>query len=171
MSAVRAYIGLGSNLDDPVRQLRRALAALARLPETHLAGYSRFYRSVPLGPQDQPDYVNAVAALDTTLDAEALLDALQAIETAQGRVRTLRWGPRTLDLDMLLYGNEVLATPRLTVPHPGLAERSFVLYPLAELATDLALPDGRTLAGLLNHCDRSGLEPLTHGDEPGGVIS
>jgi 2-amino-4-hydroxy-6-hydroxymethyldihydropteridine diphosphokinase len=159
---VRAYIGLGSNLDDPERQLRRALEALAQLPQTHLAGCSRFYRSVPLGPQDQPDYMNAVAALDTTLEAEALLDALQAIETAQGRVRgPERWGPRTLDLDLLLYGSAILATPRLSVPHPGLAERGFVLYPLAELAPDLVLPDGRTLADLLARCEASGLEPLT----------
>lgn len=158
---VRAYIGLGSNLDDPERQLRRALEALAQLPQTRLAGCSRFYRSVPLGPQDQPDYINAVAALDTTLEAETLLDALQAIETAQGRVRgPERWGPRTLDLDLLLYGSETLATPRLSVPHAGLAERGFVLYPLAELVPGLVLPDGRTLADLLARCDAAGLEPL-----------
>lgn len=163
MSAVRAYIGLGSNLDDPARQLRRALTALAQLPQTHLAGCSRFYRSVPLGPQDQPDYVNAVALLDTTLAPVALLDALQAIETAQGRVRTLHWGPRTLDLDLLLYGNETLATPRLTVPHPGLDLRNFVLYPLAELAPELVLPDGRTLATLLAQCDAAGLALLDDG--------
>lgn len=163
---VRAYIGLGSNLDDPLRQLRRALESLAQLPQTTLAGCSRFYRSAPLGPQDQPDYVNAVAALDTALAAEALLDALQAIETAQGRIRTRRWGPRTLDLDLLLYGDAVLATPRLCVPHPGLAERSFVLYPLYELAPELRLPDGRALAELLDRCDPAGLEPLA--DAPGG---
>lgn len=163
---VRAYIGLGSNLDDPVRQLHRALASLAQLPHSRLAGCSRFYRSAPLGPQDQPDYVNAVAALDTSLPAEALLDALQTIETAQGRVRLRRWGPRTLDLDLLLYGNEVLATSRLSVPHPGLSERNFVLYPLYELAPDLRLPDGRALAELLVRCDAAGLEPLA--DAPGG---
>lgn len=163
MSVVRAYIGLGSNLDDPAQQLRRALAALAHLPQTHLAGCSRFYRSVPLGPQDQPDYVNAVAVLDTTQAPVALLDALQAIETAQGRVRTLHWGPRTLDLDLLLYGNETLATPRLTVPHSGLALRNFVLYPLAELAPELVLPDGRTLATLLAQCDAAGLALLDDG--------
>ena len=160
MTAVRAYIGLGSNLDDPVRQLQRAWAALAHVPQTQRVACSRCYRSAPLGPQDQPDYVNAVAAIDTELAPEALLDALQAIETAQGRVRLRRWGPRTLDLDLLLYGHEVLATPRLTVPHPGLAERNFVLYPLAELAPDLVLPDGRTLAELLAQCAAAGLEPL-----------
>lgn len=157
---VRAYVGLGSNLDDPERQLRRALEALAQLPQTRLAGCSRFYRSAPLGPQDQPDYINAVAALETTLEAEALLDALQAIESAQGRVRLRRWGPRTLDLDLLLYGDAVLATPRLTVPHPGLAERNFVLYPLADLAPEMVLPDGRALTDLLKQCDAAGLEAL-----------
>lgn len=160
MTAVRAYIGLGSNLDDPVRQLQRAWAALAHVPQTQRLACSRFYRSAPLGPQDQPDYVNAVAALDTTLAPAALLDALQAIEAAQGRVRNRHWGPRTLDLDLLLYGHEVLATPRLTVPHPGLGVRNFVLYPLAELDPDLVLPDGRTLAELLEQCDSAGLEPL-----------
>ncbi|PKM43427.1 MAG: 2-amino-4-hydroxy-6-hydroxymethyldihydropteridine diphosphokinase [Gammaproteobacteria bacterium HGW-Gammaproteobacteria-1] len=157
---VRAYIGLGSNLDDPAQQLRRALEALAQLPQTRLAGCSRFYRSAPLGPQDQPDYINAVAALDTALEAEALLDALQAIEAAQGRVRLRRWGPRTLDLDLLLYGRETLTTPRLTVPHPGLAERNFVLYPLADLAPEMVLPDGRALTDLLKQCDAAGLEAL-----------
>lgn len=160
MTAVRAYIGLGSNLDDPVRQLQRAWAALAHVPQTQRVACSRFYRSAPLGPQDQPDYVNAVAALDTTLAPAALLDALQAIETAQGRVRLRRWGPRTLDLDLLLYGHEVLSTPRLTLPHPGLGVRNFVLYPLAELDPDLVLPDGRTLAELLEQCDSAGLEPF-----------
>ncbi|WP_127477964.1 2-amino-4-hydroxy-6-hydroxymethyldihydropteridine diphosphokinase [Sulfurivermis fontis] len=171
MAAVRAYIGLGSNLDNPAEQLRRALTALAGIPDTRLAACSRFYRSAPLGPQDQPDYVNAVAALDTGLAPEALLDALQAIETAQGRVRLRRWGPRTLDLDILLYGDTVLATPRLSVPHPGLAERSFVLYPLAELVPDLLLPDGRRLADLLRQCDSAGLEPLADGGGDAGVIS
>lgn len=171
MAAVRAYIGLGSNLDNPAEQLRRALTALVRLPQTRLAGCSRFYRSAPLGPQDQPDYVNAVAALDTELAPEALLDALQAIEAAQGRVRLRRWGPRTLDLDLLLYGDDILATPRLTVPHPGLAERNFVLHPLAELAPDLVLPDGRRLAALLTQSDHAGLAPLGDGDDNGGVIS
>jgi len=171
LAAVRVYIGLGSNLDDPVQQLHRAWAALAQLPQTQRVACSRFYRSAPLGPQDQPDYVNAVAALDTTLAPAALLDALQAIEAAQGRMRLRRWGPRTLDLDLLLYGSETLATPRLTVPHPGLAERNFVLYPLAELAPGLVLPDGRALADLLAQCDAAGLEPLTDGEGNPGVIS
>lgn len=160
MPTVRAYIGLGSNLDDPVQQLHLALASLAKLPHSRLAGCSRYYRSAPLGPQDQPDYINAVAALDTTLEPDPLLDALQAIEAAQGRVRARRWGPRTLDLDLLLYGDEVLVTQRLTVPHPGLGERNFVLYPLYELAPDLVLPDGHVLRDLVARCDGDGLEAI-----------
>lgn len=160
--AVRAYIGLGSNLEQPQQQVRQALQALARIPQSQLVAHSRLYRSVPLGPADQPDYVNAVAALDTELSAESLLDALQAIEQAQGRVRGAeRWGPRTLDLDLLLYGNAVIDSARLTVPHPGLSERNFVLYPLFELAPDLVLPDGHKLRELLAHCPDAGLEALT----------
>lgn len=160
--AVRAYIGLGSNLAQPQRQVLLALRALAEIPRTHLVAASRLYRSVPLGPANQPDYINAVAALDTDLSPEQLLDALQAIEQAQGRVRgNVRWGPRTLDLDLLLYGDAVIGSTRLTVPHPGLAERSFVLYPLYELVPDLVLPDGRKLRDLLGVCPDTGLEPLT----------
>ena len=160
-TTVRAYIGLGSNLHDPVRQLKSALTALAQLQQTRLAGCSRMYRSAPMGPQDQPEYVNAVAVLDTTLATEDLLRELQAVEQAQGRVRgAVRWGPRTLDLDILLYGNEVINSSRLKVPHPGMRQRSFVLYPLAELAPTLVLPDGTTLASLLVQCSADGLAPL-----------
>lgn len=157
---VRAFIGLGSNLQGPEAQLRHALEALSALPESQLLGVSRLYRSAPMGPQDQPDYINAVALIDTALEPHALLDALQAIENAQGRVRERRWGERTLDLDLLIYGGEVIAGERLTVPHPGLAERNFVLYPLAELAPDLTLPDGRELSALLAACADDGLQPL-----------
>ncbi len=157
---VEAYIGLGSNLEEPEVQLRRARQALEALPESRLLGFSRLYRSVPMGPQDQPDYINAVVLIDTRLEPHALLDALQAIETAQGRVRGRRWGERTLDLDILLYGDDQIATERLTVPHPGLAERNFVLYPLAELAPELVLPDGRALTTLLAACVDDGLQPL-----------
>lgn len=144
----RAYIGLGANLASPARQIWQALHRLAALPDSHLAGVSALYQSSPMGPQDQPDYINAVAALDTTLSPEVLLDALQAIEQCQGRLRQRRWGERTLDLDLLLYGNEQWHSPRLTIPHPGLSERDFVLVPLASLAPDLQLPDGRALASL-----------------------
>ena len=112
-----------------------------------------------MGPQDQPDYLNAVAALETTLLPHELLDQLQAIETAQGRVRgATRWGSRTLDLDLLLYGNETINDERLVVPHPGMKARSFVLYPLYEIAPGLLLPGGETLASLLNNCPREGLK-------------
>ncbi len=158
----RVYIGLGSNLAEPLTQLRSALAALASLPQSRLFATSSFYASDPLGPADQPRYVNAVAALDTELAPLALLDALQAIEANQGRVRKAeRWGPRTLDLDILLFGERLLDEPRLCVPHYHLQARPFVLYPLAELAPELRLPDGRHLAELLAACPFEGLERLT----------
>lgn len=157
----RVYIGLGSNLATPLQQLRNALAALAALPHTHLIAQSAFYASDPLGPADQPRYVNAVAALDTTLSPLALLDALQTIELEQGRTRKAeRWGPRTLDLDILLFGDLQLNEPRLIVPHYHMHARAFVLYPLAEIAPDLQLPDGRALSELLDACPYTGLERL-----------
>jgi 2-amino-4-hydroxy-6-hydroxymethyldihydropteridine diphosphokinase len=145
---VRAYIGLGSNLDDPLSQVRAALTELAQLPHTRLAAVSPLYRTPPMGPADQPDYINAVAALDTELEPLALLDQLQRIELQHGRLRTLRWGPRTLDLDLLLYGERVISNERLTVPHPGLRERPFVIFPLQAIAPGLVLPDGTSLVSL-----------------------
>jgi 2-amino-4-hydroxy-6-hydroxymethyldihydropteridine diphosphokinase len=157
----RVYIGLGSNLATPLEQLRSALAALAALPHTRLIAQSSFYASDPLGPADQPRYVNAVAALDTELSPLALLDALQRIELEQGRTRKAeRWGPRTLDLDILLFGERQLDEPRLTVPHYHMHARAFVLYPLAEIAPTLQLPDGRALKELLDTCPFVGLERL-----------
>lgn len=147
---VVASVGLGSNLDDPIAQIRRACAALANLPESRLLATSSLYRTPPMGPPDQPDYVNAAALLETRLAPLALLDALQAIEAAQGRVRAERWGPRTLDLDLLLYGEARIETPRLTVPHPGLPERDFVLVPLREVAgDDLPVPGHGRLGDLI----------------------
>jgi len=157
---LRAWIGLGSNLEHPPQQVRRAFEELRQLPDTTLVAHSSLYRSEPLGPPDQPDYINAVAALDTRLAPEPLLDRLQAIEQAHRRVRTRHWGPRTLDLDLLLYGDRVIATPRLTVPHPGIYTRHFVLWPLAELAPQLILPDGRPLQALLRHCPLGTLEKI-----------
>lgn len=158
MNMERVYIGLGSNLADPAAQLRTALAALQALPRTHLVAVSSFYDSDPLGPADQPRYVNAVAALDSALEPLELLDALQAIEREQGRVRKAeRWGPRTLDLDILLFGNRQLREERLTIPHYHLQARPFVLYPLAEIAPGLRLPDGRPLGELLAACPMQGL--------------
>jgi 2-amino-4-hydroxy-6-hydroxymethyldihydropteridine diphosphokinase len=158
----RIYIGLGSNLADPAEQLRSALDALGQLPQTALAGVSAFYQSDSLLP-GQPRYTNAVAALDSDLAPLELLDALQAIENDQGRERLERWGPRTLDLDILLFGDRLIDVPRLKVPHYQIQERAFVLYPLAELAPqDLRLADGRSLPDLLAACPFVGLERVPH---------
>lgn len=158
----RVYIGLGSNLARPTAQLHSALAAMAQLPQTKLVAQSSLYASDPLGPPDQPRYVNAVAALDSALSPLELLDALQQIELEQGRVRKdERWGPRTLDLDILLFGQRQLDEPRLQVPHYHMHARAFVLYPLAEIAGELALPDGRLLSQLLAQCPYVGLERLS----------
>ncbi len=155
------YIGLGSNLADPVVQVRQALSELADLSESRLLAASSLYRSAPMGPVGQPDYVNAVAALATRLEPQALLDELQRIETLHGRVRDdVRWGPRNLDLDLLLYGDQSIAGERLNVPHYGLAERSFVLHPLWEIAPELRLPDGRSIESLVAACPPEGLERL-----------
>ncbi|MGB5579954.1 MAG: 2-amino-4-hydroxy-6-hydroxymethyldihydropteridine diphosphokinase [Woeseia sp.] len=144
-----AYIGLGSNLDDPVAQIDKAFAALDTLKDSQLLLRSPKYGSAPLGPQDQPDYVNAVAGILTTLSPEELLVQLQAIEKQQGRVRSgERWGARTLDLDLLVYGSEVIDSPNLQVPHPRIAERNFVLLPLNDIAPELRIPGYATVARL-----------------------
>lgn len=157
----RVYIGLGSNLHEPRQQLRDAIQALTHLPDSSLRAVSSLYASEPLGPPDQPRYVNAVATLDTALPPLALLDALQAIERDQGRERKAeRWGPRTLDLDILLFGNRTIDLPRLQVPHYHMHARAFVLYPLRELDPHLQLPDGRTLAQLCDACPTEGLQRL-----------
>ena len=155
----RVYIGLGSNLAAPAEQLRSAVKALADLPSGELVAVSSFYVSDSLLP-GQPRYTNAVAALDTSLTPLMLLDALQAIELDQGRERHERWGPRTLDLDILLFGERIIDEPRLKVPHYHMQARAFVLYPLAELAPGLRLADGRELSQLLAECPFEGLERL-----------
>ena len=144
----RAYIGLGANLGDSVATLSTALAALASLPTTRLVNQSALYRSAPVDAGG-PDYLNAVAALDTGLAAQELLFQLQAIELRLGRQRPYRNAPRTLDLDLLLYGEQTIATRTLTVPHPRMHERAFVLRPLAEIAPGLRLPGGASLTELL----------------------
>ena len=144
----RVYVGLGANLGDPRAALEAAFAALAKLPATTLVARSSLYASAPVDAAG-PDFQNAVAALDTTLDASALLAALQAIELAHGRERPYRNAPRTLDLDLLLYGDQRIGSAALTVPHPRMRERAFVLLPLTELAPDLVLPDGTSIASLL----------------------
>lgn len=156
----RVYIALGSNLAQPLQQVSAALEALRNLPQSHLRQCSPLYRTKPLGPQNQPDFLNAVVALDTLLAPEHLLDHTQNIERNQGRVRKdQRWGPRTLDLDILLYGNSVINSERLTVPHYGLKEREFMLYPLADLAPELVFPDGTALADCLKLIPKNGLMP------------
>lgn len=158
---IRTFIGLGANLAEPLTQLRQAVQALSRLPGSRLVACSPLYQSSPMGPADQPDYLNAVAALDTALAPHALLDELQRIEREQGRVRKAeRWGPRTLDLDLLLYGSLSTQDARLTLPHYGMKSRAFVLLPLADLAPELVLPCGTSLAELVARCDRTGLHRL-----------
>lgn len=155
---IRAYIALGSNLADPRRQVLSALQALETLPESRLVRCSSLYRTPPLGPQDQPDYVNAAVALDTNLSPETLLDHTQRIELAHGRERKAeRWGPRTLDLDIMLFGDLTLNTPRLIVPHYDMKNRAFMLIPLAEIAPDLVFPDGSPLSVLVSAFDASTL--------------
>jgi 2-amino-4-hydroxy-6-hydroxymethyldihydropteridine diphosphokinase len=147
---VQAFVGLGSNLGAPERQLERALDALDEIPETRLSARSSLFLSPPVGPSDQPDFVNAVAELSTRLGPGDLLAGMQAIETAHGRVRgARRWGPRTLDLDLLLFGTSEIGRDELTVPHPRLHERAFVLVPLYEVAPELWVPGHGALADLL----------------------
>lgn len=147
------YIGLGANLDHPQQQLEQALKELARIPQSRLIAQSSLYHSKPVGPQDQPDYVNAVAAIETELEPLVLLDALQQLEQDHGRIRKRHWGERTLDLDIILIDDQVIDSERLTVPHPFAQQRSFVLIPLSEINPSLVFPDGKTLEQLLTKLD------------------
>lgn len=155
-----AYIGLGSNLDAPAEQIKTALIDLRSLPATQLLKTSSLYASPPMGPQDQPDYINAVALLDTSLPAHELLDALQAIEQQHGRQRKRHWGERTLDLDILLYDRQMIEDERLSVPHPGLTQRAFVVYPLLEIAGDIMIPGQGNLQAIATRCPRGALQPV-----------
>jgi len=158
---VLAYIGLGSNLDRPIEQLRAGLAALAALPDTTLDRCSAFYLTAPVGRLDQPDFINAVCRVYTALAPPTLLQQLLAIEAGRGRERREIGGPRSLDLDLLLYGDEVCDRPGLTLPHPRLHLRAFVLYPLYELAPRLVIPGRGALAELLPACADQKIEKLT----------
>lgn len=141
-----AYIAIGSNLASPLEQVNAAIQALGEIPQSRIVALSSFYRTPPLGPQDQPDYLNAAVALETSLAPEALLDHTQRIELQQGRVRKAeRWGPRTLDLDIMLFGDAVINTERLTVPHYDMKNRGFMLWPLFEIAPELVFPNGEAL--------------------------
>jgi 2-amino-4-hydroxy-6-hydroxymethyldihydropteridine diphosphokinase len=157
---VIAYIGLGSNLQNPVEQIHSARSAITALAHIKEQAFSSLYQSLPMGPQDQPDYVNAVMAVTTNLSPIELLRSLQSIENISGRIRGERWGARTLDLDILLYGELVINTPDLTVPHIGLTERAFVLYPLYEIAPQLIIPNKGKLVDLLANCPLAGLNRL-----------
>lgn len=153
MTYVRAYVGLGSNLADPEQQVRAGMTALTHLPDTRLVQCSSLYRTAPVGLTDQADFVNAVCAIDTSLPAPSLMQQLLAIEQTHGRVRgPTIGGPRTLDLDLLLYGDAQLQTPLVTVPHPRLHERAFVLYPLLEIEPTLCIPGKGAVSDLLLHC-------------------
>lgn len=157
---VQVYIGLGSNLDKPEQQISSALKSLNEIKDSHLIKDSGLFKSPPMGPKDQPDYLNAAALVETTLDAETLLDCLQLIENNHGRVRSRHWGERTLDLDILLYGNEIINTERLTVPHIGLTQREFVLYPLQRINDQLNVPGKGNIMDLIEACPVSGIEYL-----------
>lgn len=159
-AVVCACVALGSNLGDPTARVEQGFAALAALPHSTLRARSRLYRTPPWGIVDQPDFVNAAARLDTTLAPRELLAALLAIEVRAGRVRGVRNGPRTLDLDLLLYGDQVVATDDLVIPHPRLHERAFVLLPLADVAAELVVPGQGRVADLLAHVDASGCVAL-----------
>ncbi len=152
MRDVTAYVGLGSNLADPRARVLGALVELARVPRTRLTGRSSLYRSAPIGDASQPDFVNAVARLETGLAAEELLDALQALERRHGRERACPGAPRTLDLDLLLFGDTTIASRRLSVPHPRMHERLFVLLPLLELDRGAAIPGRGRAAEFLAAC-------------------
>ena len=157
---VVAYVGVGSNLQNPQQQAKDALLALDQITETRCIQSSSLYRSQPMGPADQPDYINAVAALETTLSARVLLQQLQDIEARQGRIRGAeRWGPRTLDLDIILYNQSIVNEPDLVIPHPGMHERPFVLYPLHEIAPDIQIPERGSLREVINN-----LEQMIKGD-------
>lgn len=154
----QVYIAIGSNLGEPLKQAQQAIAALNAIPQSRIAATSSIYRTKPLGPQDQPDYLNMAVLLETDLEPEELLNHTQKIELELGRVRKdERWGPRTLDLDIMLFGNRVISTERLTVPHYGLKEREFMLYPLSDITPSLIFPDGELLSDRLNHVPRNGL--------------
>ncbi|MEW6676560.1 MAG: 2-amino-4-hydroxy-6-hydroxymethyldihydropteridine diphosphokinase [Pseudomonadota bacterium] len=157
MAEITAYVALGANLGDPVTQIHRALDELARLPDTRLLASSSLYQSKPVGFLDQPDYVNAVAALATHLTPRALLDRLLDVETRHGRTRAFKNAPRTLDLDLLLYDGLVMHEPGLTLPHPRMLERAFVMLPLAEIAPDCLIPGQGAARDWLDGLDRDGL--------------
>jgi len=148
---VRAYIGLGSNLDRPRSQVKQAIIALAGLPETRVVQDAGYYVSRPMGPEDQPDYINTVVQIETRLSPQQLLDACLRIEHQQGRIRTRHWGERSIDLDILLYGDQRIETDTLTIPHPGITQRDFVYLPLLAIDDTISLPGRGRLRAIIEH--------------------
>jgi 2-amino-4-hydroxy-6-hydroxymethyldihydropteridine diphosphokinase len=157
----RAYIALGANLGDPRATVRAAIEALRELPNSQLIAASSLYRSAPVGLHNQPDFINAVVSVETQLDARRLLDELFAIEACFGRRRSVRNAPRTLDLDLLLHGDTVSDDPALTLPHPRMHQRAFVLLPLAEIAPDIVIPDHGAIDQLIRGCEEQEIESLS----------
>ena len=167
---IEVFIGIGSNLDEPLQQILKAVKALKKISIDNSVRCSTIYQSKPMGDSEQPDYLNAVACItlpslsntnnSVNTSALALLDSLQAIENAHGRIREQHWGSRTLDLDLLVYDNATINEQRLTVPHYGLKQRNFVIIPLAELAPELVLPDGTSINELLNNCSKNGIKAI-----------
>lgn len=163
MSRFVAWLGLGANLGDPEATLRQAVYDLRQLSQSRLLRLSSLYQSSPEGPEGQPDYLNAVAVLETALTPHGLLQALHAIENRHGRERQIRWGARTLDLDILLYSNDIIHTPDLIIPHAEIRHRNFVLQPLLEIWPDATLPDGELLQLLPAANQQDGLWLRHHG--------
>lgn len=160
-----AYIGLGSNLDDPVQHIQSALKQIDNHQQIDIIKRSSLYRSKPIGPQDQPDFINAVVAVTTELEPLALLEAMQTIEHQHGRIREIHWGARTLDLDLLLYNDEVIDHERLIIPHPHLTKRAFVLIPLAEINPELHIPGFTNVAKLLDDVDQTDVNKIDKHDK------
>ena len=163
------YIGLGSNLNFPALQIQRAISALTKLPATRLSRIAPYYKSIAIGPGVQADYINTVAGIATALSPQRLLRELQSIENRLGRKRPVRWGPRVIDLDILIYGKLMVNSKILTIPHPRLAQRNFVLYPLADIAPKLVLPDQTSLQQLLANCSAEGIVRLGVGETRGST--
>jgi 2-amino-4-hydroxy-6-hydroxymethyldihydropteridine diphosphokinase len=155
-----AYVGIGSNLNEPARQVEDALGELERIPSSRVVGRSSLYKSAPLGYADQADFINAVGAMETALEPETLLDELLIIEARHGRRRSFANAPRSLDLDLLLFGQLELRTPRLTIPHPRMHERAFVLRPLLELSAEILIPGKGSARSLLKNCGSQTVEKI-----------
>jgi len=155
-----AYIGLGSNMESPRQHITTAIQSLGEIQSTRIINVSSLYKSKPMGPQNQGDYINAVVQIETEMEPTELLNCLQAIENDHGRVRAEHWGPRTIDLDILMFGNEIIQNDRLTVPHPEITNRSFVIVPLAEIDPACVVPEKGLVSDLILRIDQDGLELL-----------